>query len=87
MARLLLNETSNDRAFTLFNNIHIRRRNTMKTILNSMDRLMMAITFAEANEPETAQECLSGRKTAENKRGDLTPRMTGSQILPSQATH
>ena len=59
----------------------------MNTILNRIDRLMMAITFAEANEPEMAQEFLPGRKASRNNRTNQTAPMTGGQILPNQATH
>ena len=43
---------------------YIIRRTTMNTNterLNAWDRIMMAITFAEANEPETAREVISKR--------------------------
>ena len=86
MARLLLNETSN-RAFTLFSNIHIRRRTTMNTVLNRIDRLMMAVTFAEANEHEMAQEFLPCRKASRNNRTNQTARMTGGQVPSIQTTH
>jgi len=59
----------------------------MNTILNRIDHLMMAITFAEANEPEMAQEFLPGRKASRNSRTNQTEPMTGGQILPNQATH
>ena len=35
--------------------------NTYTEKLNAWDRIMMAITFAEANEPETAREVISKR--------------------------
>ena len=35
--------------------------NTNTEKLNAWDRIMMAITFAEANEPETAREVISKR--------------------------
>ncbi|MFH1021219.1 MAG: hypothetical protein V1782_11525 [Pseudomonadota bacterium] len=89
LARLLLNETDNsNEAFDLFQcNIHIRRRTTMNTILNRFDRLMMAITFAEANAPESAQEYLGSRKPTQNKRAQRTTRTTGGQILPKQTAN
>lgn len=59
----------------------------MNTILNRIDRLMIAITFAEANEPEMAQEFLPGRKGSRNNRTNQTAQMTGGQSLPKQATH
>ena len=88
MARLLLNETDkSNRAFELFHSIPTRRRTTMNTILNRFDRLMMAITFAEANEPEVAQECLSSRRPTLPKRAQQATKMTGGQILPNQTAH
>jgi hypothetical protein len=59
----------------------------MNTILNRIDRLMMAITFAEANEPELARECLGGRKPKQNKQDEQATRIPDGQILPSQTTH
>ena len=35
--------------------------NTQTEKINAWDRIMMAITFAEANEPETAREMISKR--------------------------
>lgn len=57
----------------------------MNTILNRIDRLMMAITFAEASEPEMAQECLARRKSTPGKRTLETAQMPGHQILPKTA--
>lgn len=59
----------------------------MNTILNRIDRLMMAITFAEANEPELAQKCLGGRKPKQNQRAPQTTQIPGGQILPNQTAH
>ena len=59
----------------------------MNTILNRIDRLMMAITFAEANEPELAQECLGSKKPARGKRTQQTTPMTGSQIMANHIAH
>ena len=59
----------------------------MNTILNRIDRLMTAITFAEANEPELAKECLGGRKPKQNKRAEQTTQISGGQILPNQTAH
>ncbi|MCX5874935.1 MAG: hypothetical protein NT087_01285 [Deltaproteobacteria bacterium] len=59
----------------------------MNTILNRIDRLMMAITFAEANEPELAQEYLGSKKPALNKRAPKTTPMTGGQIMANHTAH
>ena len=59
----------------------------MNTILNRIDRLMMAITFAEANEPEVAQECLGSRKAALDKQTKQATQMTGSQIVAHHTAH
>lgn len=57
----------------------------MNTILNRIDRLMMAITFAQANEPEVAQECLARQKSTPGKRTLQPAQMPGHQILPKTA--
>lgn len=57
----------------------------MNTILNRIDRLMMAITFAEASEPEMAKEYLARQKPARGKRTQQTTQMPGRQILPKTA--
>lgn len=59
----------------------------MNTILTRIDRLMTAITFAEANEPELARECLGSQKPKQNQRAEQTTRIPGGQILPNQTTH
>jgi len=59
----------------------------MNTILNRIDRLMTAITFAEANEPELAQEYAGNRKSTAGKAAPQATEMPGGQILPNQATH
>lgn len=56
----------------------------MNTILNRLDRLMMAITFAEANEPQLAQDCLGNRKPTAHKRTHQTPETTSSRIMANQ---
>jgi len=53
----------------------------MNTILNHFDRLMMAITFAQANEPELAHECIDTRK-----RPQETLRLA-ARIMPNQIAH
>ena len=59
----------------------------MNTILNRLDRLMMAITFAEANEPELAQDCLNNRKPTASKRTHQTPKMTSGRIVANHPAH
>lgn len=59
----------------------------MNTILNRIDRLMMAITFAEANEPELAQECLGSRKPTQSNRAQQTTRIPDGQIVANQTAH
>ncbi|HCC53343.1 MAG TPA: hypothetical protein DEQ20_00185 [Desulfobulbaceae bacterium] len=59
----------------------------MNPILNQIDRLMMAITFAEANESELARECLGGRKPKQNPRAQQTAQIPGGQVLPNQTAH
>jgi hypothetical protein len=59
----------------------------MNTMLNRLDRLMMAITFAEANEPELARECLDNRKLAGSKRAHQTPKMTGGRAVANHTAH
>jgi len=59
----------------------------MNTILNRIDRLMMAITFAEANEPELAQECLGNRKPTLHKQAKQTTKMAGGQIVANHTAH
>lgn len=59
----------------------------MNAILNRIDRLMMAVTFAEANEPELAQKCLNSRKPKQNQRASQTTQISGGQILPNQTAH
>lgn len=59
----------------------------MNTILNRIDRLMMAITFAEANETELAQEYIPNRKTGLSTQAAQDTTMTNSQIMPTQTAH
>ena len=59
----------------------------MNTIPNRIDRLMMAITFAEANEPELAQECLGSRKPALGKRTQQTTPLAGGQVMANHTAH
>lgn len=59
----------------------------MHTILNRLDRLMMAITFAEANEPQLAQDCLANRKPTARNRMHQTPEKTSSRIMANQIAH
>jgi hypothetical protein len=59
----------------------------MNTILNRIDRLMMAITFAEANEAELAQEYIPSRKTVPSKQAEPNTTMTSGQILPTRTAH
>ena len=59
----------------------------MNTILNHIDRLMTAITFAEANEPDLAQEYVGNRKSTPGKSAPQATEIPGCQILPNPATH
>lgn len=59
----------------------------MKTILNRIDRLMIAITFAEANEPEIAQEWSKSRNQMPAKRAQDNTPITGGRIVPNQTAH
>lgn len=59
----------------------------MHTILNRLDRLMMAITFAEANEPELAQDCLGSRKPTARKRTHQTSKMTSRRVVANHTAH
>ncbi|HCC54194.1 MAG TPA: hypothetical protein DEQ20_04600 [Desulfobulbaceae bacterium] len=59
----------------------------MNTILNRIDRLLMAITFAEANEPELAQEFLNNRKSTRRQRAPQNTPMTGGQNVTNQTAH
>lgn len=59
----------------------------MNTILNKLDRLMIAITFAEANEPELAQECIVNRKQAQTKRVPRDTKMATNHIMTNQTAH
>ncbi len=59
----------------------------MNTILNRIDRLMAAVTFAEANEPELAQEYAGSRKSASSNQAPQATEIPGGQILPNQATN
>jgi len=59
----------------------------MNTTLNRLDRLMIAITFAEANTPELAQEYNDNRKPTLGKRTQQTTKRDDGQIPPNQNTH
>ena len=59
----------------------------MNTILSRFDRLMTAIAFAEANEPELAQEYVGTRKSTPSKPAPQATEIPGCQILPNPATH
>jgi len=59
----------------------------MNTILNRIDRLMMAITFAEANEPELAQQCLDSKKPGRNKQAKQTTKTAGGQAVAHHTAH
>jgi len=59
----------------------------MNTILNRIDRLLMAITFAEANESELAKEFLGLRKPALSKQRKQTTKMTGGQAVAPHTAH
>lgn len=59
----------------------------MKTILNRLDRLMMAITFAEANEPMLAQECIVARKHVPSNRAPQGTKIAANHIMTNQTAH
>lgn len=59
----------------------------MNTILNQIDRLMMAVTFAEANEPELAQECLGNRKPTVGKQPKQATKMSRGQVVAHHTAH
>lgn len=58
----------------------------MKTKLTYFDRLLAAITFAEANEPEMAEEFLGGRKSVPASRGSVAKR-AGCDALATKVSH
>lgn len=58
----------------------------MKNILTSFDRLMAAVTFAEANEPELALKLVEGRKPAQSP-PNRAATMSGGKVLTNQAAH
>jgi hypothetical protein len=58
----------------------------MKTILNHFDRLMAAITFAEANEPALAMEFTGGRRPAQTPPAQ-SAKMTDGKVLTNQTAH
>lgn len=58
----------------------------MKTILNHFNRLMAAITFAEANEPALALEFSGGRQPAQTPPAQ-SARMAGGKVLTNQTAH
>ena len=59
----------------------------MKPTLTFFDRLMTAITFAEANEPELAREFADDRKPVQTSPTHYPAKMTGGKALTNQATH
>ncbi|MBU2538954.1 MAG: hypothetical protein KKH22_11000 [Proteobacteria bacterium] len=59
----------------------------MNTILNQLDRLMMAITFAEANEPELAQECVVNLKPIQAKRFPQDTKTATNHLMTNQTAH
>jgi hypothetical protein len=58
----------------------------MKTILTHFDRLLTAITFAEANEPDLALEFAGNRKPAQTTPSH-TPEIITGKPLTNQAAH
>ena len=58
----------------------------MKAILTHFDRLMAAITFAEANEPDLALEFTGSRKPVQTAPTQTTT-MSGGKVLTNQAAH
>ena len=58
----------------------------MKTTLTLFDRMMTAITFAEANEPELARELADGRKPGQTT-PSRTAKITGGNVLTNQTAH
>ena len=58
----------------------------MKTRLAYFDRLLAAITFAEANEPEMAEEFLGGRKSVPGQQRSAAKR-SGCDALTHKVSH
>ena len=58
----------------------------MKTKLTYFDRLLAAITFAEANEPGLAEEFLDGRRPVSVTQ-KKTAQETGCDALPHERSH
>ena len=58
----------------------------MKTKLTYFDRLLAAITFAEANEPELAEEFLGGCKSVSVAKSPAAKK-TGCEALTHQVSH
>ncbi|MFA6283138.1 MAG: hypothetical protein WC633_03280 [Desulfurivibrionaceae bacterium] len=58
----------------------------MKTMLTYFDRLLAAITFAEANEPEMAEEFLGGRKPVSARQKHAAKR-SGCDALTTKVSH
>ena len=67
VARRMLYKGTKQRTTHIHANTYFTRRNAMNTQtekINAWDRIMMAITFAEANEAGTAREVISKRPAA-----------------------
>lgn len=59
----------------------------MDTILTRIDRLMMSLTFAEANAPDLARECLGSGKPTQSNRPRQTAQAPGDRIAANQTSH
>lgn len=58
----------------------------MKNILTYVDRLMAAVTFAEANEPELAREFAGDNKFSRTSLAQA-PKMQGGKLLKNRRAH